>query len=156
MEATMTITRIATVSAALFLTITSGSLVLAPSSRVLAQGKDPERIHPTHFQCYEVRQELKKELKRNPVVLDDQFNRQAKKSIRQAVYLCTPILIKDGVRYEDPRTHLVCYVIEPPSQGRPPNVAIENQFGTEELVLGGAKVLCVPSTKKVLAPATKK
>ncbi len=126
------------------------SIAIGASSPSLAQqGRNPEGVNPTHFECYEVTDSKRKDnFRQRPVKLRDQFG-ESTKAIGKTAFLCNPVIEKDGVPYRrDQKTHLVCYFVEPsgPPQVKP---STKNQFGDEELSLGGVKILCVPSLKAI-------
>ena len=59
--------------------------------------------------------------------------------------LCNPVS-KNHEAVDDLKTHLVCYQMTP-SDFREKRVRVDNQFGSEVLVVKSRRVLCVPSIK---------
>jgi len=120
------------------------SITIGASSPALAQGKDPDGVIRTHFQCYAA---TDPRVRDRTVKLVDQFKQDWEQRYGKPILLCNPVLVKDGVPYEDKQTHLVCYAaVEPPQVTGQADV--ENQFGKSTLTLsGGVRMLCVPSKK---------
>jgi hypothetical protein len=106
----------------------------------------------SHFTCYEASG------KRVNVsaTLDDQFHSEAV-LIHAPALFCNPATKRragfDDVEPETDEEHLACYKITP-SEAPPANfstVEIDNQFDQNEtLRIGPSKLVCLPSTKRVL------
>ena len=145
----MRVAVVTAVVAALSIAVGASSFALAQGKKAVPKGKNPPGVNPTHFQCYGVTEDNRKDgFRDTPVRRGDQFKQDWEQKVGKAVLLCNPIFVKDGVPYERTRTHLVCYEVEPLDvKGK---VGIRNQFGESDLTLGGgAKLLCVPSLKAV-------
>ena len=108
-----------------------------------AQGQNPPGINPEHYECYRVVGQNRP----IPVQLKDQFGSGSARVVRP-MFLCNPVQ-KNNQEIRDPRTHLVCYQIIGP---RPVNklVKVVNQFGSLELKVAVAQLLCVPSLKELV------
>lgn len=128
-----------------------------------------------HFKCYFTRQD---QPIFESVRLVDQFDKAAgiveDARVLVAVRFCNPVAKKRGkvltpivlepfglcnpvektrgtvvTPITNPTAHLVCYKITP-TPFSPRTLAIDNQFGTQNLVVHRADLLCVPSEKRVL------
>lgn len=111
---------------------------------LLAQhGVYPAQPALEHFKCYQTK---RKSFGTRTVTIQNQFeNRSAK--VKKRKELCNPAKKKQET-FSNRRAHQQCYSIN----GGPLNraVAIQNQFGTQELRVLNAVRLCVPSQKKEL------
>ena len=126
--------------------------LMVPTTKGLAgppPPPNPAAYSYEHYKCYKA---AGKALKL-PVQLADQFG-SGPAIVVKAMQLCNPAAKQhngaiDPIRIPD--RHLVCYGIK--SKLKPvlagPAFAV-NQFGLEQLKLGAAKTLCVPSLKQVL------
>lgn len=117
----------------------------------LKDGTEPED-NVDHFACYDV-QEITR-LPSRTVTLRDQFGPPSSESplsvgVRAARTLCAPVDKNgEGTIFED--FHLVCYDLQ--TKNSPDvNVSVKNQFGEQQLRVKRRDVLCVPSTKEVIA-----
>ena len=120
----------------------AAAVATAMSATAQAQ-KNPPGVNPTHYQCYRVT-EKEPPFRPREVKLHDQFGSSVAKVLKP-LFLCAPT-DKNDLKARDTKTHYVCYEDEGPKT--PERTAlITNQFGKEVLVVGGAFVLCVPSTK---------
>ena len=100
-----------------------------------------------HFACYEV--EDRTELDPKPVVsLEDMFSIDVGVKVRKAKIFCNPV-DKNGEGIADSENRLTCYKAK--SRQRKRTVEIENQFGTQTLVIDDGKILCVPSAQLAIA-----
>lgn len=105
-----------------------------------------------HFKCYPVRRSNRSTIN-VPVVLNDQFlNRDAK--VLTAILLCNPAKKWHGnkiVPVTNRKAHLVCYSTSrhPFPSGNEPTRTIRNQFAKHQMTALVARMLCVPSRKKV-------
>ncbi len=123
-------------------------LMLGGVVRGEAKEQDNQLVH---FKCYPIT-----EGGTNPphvVALQDQFGKE-RRAVGQARMLCTPVF-KRIVEGPEPRDiaglHLKCYSIA--GELQPPRVNLGNQFGIEENVaLSPARLLCVPTAKRVAPP----
>ena len=121
-----------------------GGIALAVALTSSAAAQTPTGLDPEHYECYEP----------NPaptfpdqtVLLNDQF-RTIQLTATDVAFLCTPVR-KNRERLADQLTHLVCYDL---SNNDPVNKDVRtlNQFGKLEFRVGIAKLLCLPSLKRV-------
>jgi hypothetical protein len=119
------------------------AIAIALTSSAAAQNT-PAGLDPEHYECYEP----------NPaptfadqtVLLRDQF-RSIQLTATDVAFLCTPVS-KNRQRLADTVTHLVCYDL---STNNPVNadVTTVNQFGRLQFRVGIAKLLCLPTLKRV-------
>lgn len=118
--------------------------VLTVEESLLAQhGVYPAQEALEHFKCY---QTAKKSFAARNVTIQNQFEtRNARVSKRKE--LCNPAK-KKSEPFSNRRAHQQCYSMN----GNPLNrrVAVQNQFGSQELTVLNAVRLCVPSLKKEL------
>jgi len=108
----------------------------------------PKPVDLDHFKCYRVQGAPV-----NAVVdLEDQFHREPQVKVLDPFGLCNPVKKEHppgvGTPIANPKAHLVCYKITPRPITR--TQVIENQFGTQNLIVRDADLLCVPSEKRVL------
>jgi len=96
---------------------------------------------PGHFKCYKLK---RKRFQAQNVALTDQFGaRQA--NVPKRLELCNPVR-KNQETFPNKNAHLQCYKAKGPSVGRV--VAVQNQFGTQQLQVTTPRSLCVPSEKR--------
>jgi hypothetical protein len=135
-----------------------GALVsLAPIGAAQAQNN---HFQTDHFKCYQtIPVPDPGHIVGETVTLIDQFDdRQVK--VKKALRLCTPVTKAHGqfgdTEIQHPEDHLVCYrTAEPQFPFQQRTVFVRNQFGDQILtVTGRERVLCVPSFKCVVDPAT--
>jgi hypothetical protein len=120
-----------------------------PSSKGIsgAPGRVPKLLD--HYLCYRV--DPAGTFRSRRVKLSDQFGAAADVVVR-ARTLCAPTS-KNGSRILQARIHLSCYLLKSARKGR--TVVVRNQFGLLKAAVGLRNLLCVPSTKRLLAqPAT--
>ncbi|HTO83138.1 MAG TPA: hypothetical protein VMQ73_12925 [Methylomirabilota bacterium] len=100
-----------------------------------------------HFQCYSVTSD--KPTTGQTHSLRDQFDTYKATVIMRPVLLCTPTDKDAGDSKLDLKgSHLVCYTMETAgNKGKGRKVSVENQFGSTTMVIGPARLLCVPSSK---------
>lgn len=108
-----------------------------------SHGVYPAQPALEHFQCYA--------LKRSPfgartVALSDQFGARKARVARRAE-LCNPVR-KNREPFVNDRAHLQCYGTRGPALKR--LVAVQNQFGSQRLLVKSPRRLCVPSEKRVV------
>jgi CARDB len=131
-----------------------GLAVVKPNALCLPSGKSKPGTRPIlpktldHFQCYPVKATTTTKPRR--VGVADEFGK-GKYAVTRPVRLCNPAR-KNGSRIRDPRDHLLCYAVDPLQPPRPRTVVVANQFGGSRLVAVSAKVLCLPSLKRLLPP----
>jgi hypothetical protein len=110
-----------------------------------------------HFQCYGTTSA--NQIAPHEVVLQDQFG-MSTVTLRNPVMICTPTVTdpapstSTGVFPDDlrnPIDQLVCYRIGD-SGGKSVEVSLDNQFGTQLLMGGKSRMVCVPSVKTVTVP----
>lgn len=127
--------------------------VVKPNSLCLPTGKSltpgtrpaiPRTLD--HFQCYPVKPITTTPSHRVGVV--DEFGR-GKYAVGRPVRLCNPAS-KNGLRVRDPRDHLLCYTVDPLQPSRARTVILANQFGGSKLAAVTAKLLCLPSLKRLV------
>ena len=120
------------------------AIAVALTSSAAAQ-VTPAGLDPEHYECYEP--DPAPTFVPENVTLRDQFRRIQLQAIDVA-FLCTPVS-KNGQRLADKLSHLVCYDL---STNTPINetVVTSNQFGQHRFRLGVAKLLCLPSLKRVV------
>jgi hypothetical protein len=88
----------------------------------------------------------------NGVNLVDQFE-EADMTLLRPYRLCNPA-DKNGEGINDPTEHQMCYQIRDTAVGprfRRREVIVENQFGTQTLVVMRPETLCVPAEKDLIA-----
>ncbi len=115
-----------------------------PAPGTSAPGADPQGVNPVHYQCYRVSPITK--LGPKKLTLKDQFTGRSL-ALGQAVSICAPVS-KNNQPVKDERTHLTCYQVPAANAGK--KVRVQHQFGTQDLQVGGATILCLPSLKRVL------
>jgi len=94
-----------------------------------------------HFKCYKLK---KKRFQKRQVTLNDQFGgREAK--VKKRAELCNPVQ-KNQEPFLNQDAHLQCYQAKGPQLGT--QVAVQNQFGSQRLLVQQARTLCVPSEKR--------
>jgi hypothetical protein len=127
--------------------------VVRPNALCLPTGKSlgarpvlPKTLD--HFQCYPVKPITTTKPRRVGVV--DEFGK-GKYAVRRPVRLCNPAS-KNGSRIRDARDHLLCYEVDPLQSSRPHTVLVRNQFGLSKLATVTAKLLCLPSLKRLVPP----
>jgi len=104
-------------------------------------GVYPAQPASEHFKCYRLE---KADFKARSVTLADQFgSRSAKVTARNE--LCNPVQ-KNDEPFLNTQAHLVCYATTGPDEGT--LVAVRNQFGSQRLLVGEPRQLCVPSQKR--------
>ena len=119
--------------------------LVAPA--IAQNGKNPNRVNPTHYQCYTVA------ASNEPATikaLRDQFGVSEPVKLDKAVMLCAPTA-KNGVAAKDRVTHYLCYEDE---GVKPVNrkAVVVNQFTKPAgipLTIEAPKMLCVPSLKRL-------
>ena len=96
-----------------------------------------------HYKCYKASGTTLKV----PVSLQDQFV-NTPSTVIKPLRFCNPVS-KDGspITVEDPLSHLLCYKISDEEGTPTKRVDTENQFGTDNLKVTSAFLLCVPTTK---------
>lgn len=141
--------------------------LVVPTQKVSIDGKPTGHDRPTnidHFKCYRV---AGAQIPVQNIKLMDQFNAantfDAFKVIR-AQYLCNPTLKAHFLGFNDqtgaaqfnnvpilhPKDHLVCYNLQPNMVANH-KLVINNQFGSpQNLTTFQSKMICLPSTKKVI------
>jgi hypothetical protein len=102
-----------------------------------------------HYQCYKAK-DLKnpKFAKQLGVSVADQFT-TATIDLKKPDMVCAPT-DKDGSGIVDEATHLCCYKSTGPKLSDAEDIETEDQFGTLQLQLKKAKMLCAPCTKDLL------
>lgn len=119
-----------------------GEKLLTPELALFAShGVYPAQPSLEHFHCYSLR---RSGFRRRTVGLADQFGTRRSR-VRQRGELCNPVR-KNSEPFVNRRAHLQCYR----TGGKPVNrlVAVQNQFGSQRLLVGSPRRLCVPSEKR--------
>jgi hypothetical protein len=116
-----------------------------PSAKTIAGAAGPVPKQLDHYLCYRV--DPSGTFRARKVKLSDQFG-GATDVVVTARTLCAPTS-KNGARILQPRIHLTCYLLKSARKGR--TVALRNQFGQLKAAVGLRNLLCVPSTKRLLA-----
>jgi hypothetical protein len=122
----------------------SPPLLAVPSEKI-----DFEVMPPDHFACY--RTEWAEVVIYEDVYLGDQFG-AIEASVRMAEWFCNPVKKWHGdllMSVSDPRNHLTIYHLyyEDQEQFQGWLVEVDNQFGTQELIVWGPVALGVPTQK---------
>jgi hypothetical protein len=94
------------------------------------------------------------------VSLPDQFGTDTVR-VEQPVLFCNPVekvRVIDGrrevTRIEEREVHLTCYDIHAPQRTEPTRVEILNQFERDTFTITSFELLCVPSAKENVRPAS--
>ena len=121
-----------------------GEKVLTVEQALLAShGVYPAQPALEHFQCYSLK---RSGFRARTVRLSDQLGaRKAKVAWRAE--LCNPVR-KNRELFLNRRAHLQCYATRGPALKR--LVAVQNQFGSQRLLVESPRRLCLPSEKRVL------
>lgn len=96
-----------------------------------------------HFECYTLK---RLPFKAREVQLKDQFGTRKAKVAKRAE-LCNPAQ-KNSEPFSNTRAHLQCYRTRGPALNK--LVAVQNQFGSQRLLVGAPRRLCVPSEKRLV------
>ena len=132
------------------LAVVKPNALCLPTGKSLTPGTRPVRPKTLdHFQCYPVKPSTTTKPRRVGVV--DEFGKGAY-VVARPVRLCNPAS-KNGSRIRDPRDHLLCYTVDPLQRSRSHTVVVANQFGGSKLATITAKLLCLPSLKRVVPPS---
>jgi hypothetical protein len=108
-----------------------------------SHGVYPAQPALEHFQCYTLR---RSPFRARTVVLSDQFGTRKARVARRAE-LCNPVR-KNQEPFANDRAHLQCYGTRGPALKR--LVAVQNQFGSQRLLVKSPRRLCVPSEKRIV------
>jgi hypothetical protein len=98
-----------------------------------------------HYKCYEI---INPPTISIPVNLVDQFGIQNGTVVRPR-FLCNPVQ-KNGSAVPNPNLHYVCYAIDVPPLPVVRSARVTNQFGTLDVQVQQARLLCLPSSKILL------
>jgi hypothetical protein len=106
-----------------------------------SHGIYPAQPSLEHFHCYSLK---RSPFRRRAVALRDQFGARRAPVPRRGE-LCNPAR-KNGEPFVNRRAHLQCYG----TAGKPLNrlVAVQNQFGSQRLLVKSPRRLCLPSEKR--------
>ena len=136
------------------LSVRKARALCAPASKSetdVPPGEPPSNI--SHFKCYDVRPV---KTPKRAVVLRDQFHAEDA-VVDGPRALCTPVEKRTATGEVFPIVtppsgvnHLVCYDIIKTNKLTARTVLARTQFGLEEVRVDGARLLCLPSTKRVL------
>ena len=86
---------------------------------------------------------------RESVDLEDQFG-ESSATLFAPFEFCNPV-DKNGEGIEDPESHLMCYKLSSRSRPRSRTVLDRDQFGDEQLLVGGSVELCAPAIRTPMA-----
>lgn len=112
-------------------------------AQLAAHGVYPAQPALEHFKCYALEEE---KFKRQEVALADQFG-QRKAQAKRRAELCNPVK-KNQEPFVNRRAHLQCY--EAPGRSVNALVAVQNQLGSQQLLVKEPETLCVPSEKRLV------
>jgi hypothetical protein len=99
-----------------------------------------------NFKCYTAKFDPRgPRFTRRTATLEDQF-RTTDARILRPYELCTPVS-KNGDGIENEAAHLMCYKFYDTGPRGRRSVQVTDQFGTEEMIAGSGRVLCVPALK---------
>jgi hypothetical protein len=122
----------------------NGRKVFTVEKALLAQhGVIPAQPQLEHFRCYQL---FRQPFTARKVQLSDQFGSRTAKVTNRAE-LCNPAQKNSEPFFNGP-AHQVCYSTTGPPVNRV--VAVQNQFGSQRLLVGAPRRLCVPSQKQQL------
>jgi hypothetical protein len=124
------------------LIIAPARMLLVPTQKMPGGPVAPIPLVRDHYKCYEV---IEFTPPVGPVILIDQFNPDLIVDVGPAYAFCNPV-DKNGEGILSPEEHLTCYWTMDPAFP-PQSIFVRNQFHEEELLLGEAVLLCVPSIK---------
>jgi hypothetical protein len=116
-----------------------------PSAKAISGATGPVPKLLDHYLCYRV--DPSGTFSTRKVKVSDQFAGATDVVVR-ARTLCAPTS-KNGSKILQPRIHLTCYLLKSARKGR--TVVLRNQFGQLKAAVGLRNLLCVPSTKRLLA-----
>jgi hypothetical protein len=108
-----------------------------------AHGVYPAQPALEHFECYTTKRQRFRRLR---VGLRDQFGAR-KARVTARAELCNPAQ-KRIEPFINTRAHLQCYRTSGPALKKP--VAVRNQFGSQRLLVGKPRRLCLPSQKRLV------
>ena len=110
-----------------------------------SHGVYPAQPSLEHFHCYSLK---RSRFRSRTVALRDQFGAR-RAQVRRRGELCNPVR-KNREPFANRRAHLQCYG----AAGKPLNrlVAVQNQFGSQRLLVGSPRRLCLPSEKRFFRP----
>jgi hypothetical protein len=110
-----------------------------------AWGQPVDFFEETHFRCYIVSQQTPQPAE--TVTLSDQFLEDVALTVDEPLQFCAPTS-KNGVEIEEPEEHLTMY--DAPQELTPHlTVSTRDQFGARALEVVSARVLLVPTQKRV-------
>jgi len=119
--------------------------LLVPTQKMEPASSFPDNLD--HFKCYEV---FADDPLAREVELEDQFDKQLGQkdmvTVMKPMYFCTPVEKNERHIFNE-KDHLACYLIKSETEYPPMNIAIENQFGPDTLVIRKSYMLLVPSQK---------
>jgi hypothetical protein len=131
-------------------------VLLVPTQKLTVNGVptglgEPRRLN--HSWCYEVNGPPVDE----EVTLEDQFRTDTLR-VEQPVLFCNPVEKRVGGklvgRIEEREVHLTCYDLHGPQRTEATNVDIVNQFEKDTFTITSFELLCVPSEKGEVSPAS--
>jgi hypothetical protein len=98
-----------------------------------------------NYKCYKAKETFPRNFERQNVSLFDQFG-ITDAMVLTPFELCNPVR-KNNENIGNEDAHLMCYKIRPRAEKQLRVVTDSDQFGDEQLRVGGAIELCVPATK---------
>jgi hypothetical protein len=134
-------------------------LLLVPTQKLTVEGvptglEFPKKLN--HSWCYEVNGEPVD----RDVHLSDQFGTDTVR-VEQPVLFCNPVekvrvidSRREVTRIEEREVHLTCYDIHAPQRTEATSVEIFNQFERDTFTITSFELLCVPSAKGNVRPAS--
>jgi hypothetical protein len=132
------------------LEVVGARLLLVPTEKLVSDLGFPERLN--HYWCYEANGERVGE----DVTLEDQFGSDTVR-VEEPRFFCNPVeKLHAGVRFriEERQVHLTCYEIHGPQKTVPTQFGMTNQLETDTFTVTAYELLCVPSAKGEVRPAS--
>lgn len=121
-------------------------------SQLAAHGVYPAQPALEHFKCYELeRKWFEKSFEKQDVTLTDQFGTRNAK-VRARAELCNPVQ-KNNEPFENKPAHLQCYTAPGPKVNK--LVAVQNQLGSQRLLVEDPETLCLPTKKRLVTKKPK-
>jgi len=131
--------------------------LMVPTTKGLTETPAPptgEEYSYEHYKCYTLKETA---FTKSDVLVTDQFGAHTL-NLTKRTRLCNPTTkIVNGRTFpiRNPERHLLCYAVKPTTKEKLPTVFTNNQFGADQLKLGSAVELCLPTLKKLLSKPNK-
>jgi hypothetical protein len=132
------------------LEVVGARVLLVPTQKLVGDLGFPDELN--HFWCYEGNGPRVAQR----VTLDDQFGADAVR-VTQPVLFCNPVeKVHDGVTtpIEEEDVHLTCYDLKGPQRTEAMTFGVFNQLETDMYTVTAWELLCVPSEKTDVQPAS--